>query len=293
MDSPGTLKRTGNGSPGRNTTAESPAWESQPLPTSIRPEGEWANTLIPVTRIIRLVAMAFGLSFAGSVVAAGSAAADCVGIHSNYFAGAITGSGSANIGARATNDVPSSKPPTCGDRDFTDPWVMIYAPGSRDYAQIGFGMDYLTTTGNPLAGSPRFIGFAQYTRPGQSPYTRVFGAPSLGGSPDYENVLYYSDDHIHMKWNDTQYLETDYNVLGYWSDSWEGQYLNEASVLASSHVWGTSGDKLAIRAAENKNVNNGWVTPDTWSRVNGNTSRWNSDLYVPSPGTKGVRVWND
>lgn len=247
----------------------------------------------PVLRTLRLV-LVIAPSFILFLAFPAQANASCSGTQANFFTGGQSGSSNSNLGARAVIDIPNSIVGTCGSRDFSDPWVMITDPPAQDWAQVGFGVDYITTTGNPLNPNPKFLSFAQYTRhnSGQGPYTRVWGAPILGSSPTYTDRL-GTDGAIHMEVNGTDWLDTSYNASAQWSNlKWQGQYYNEVAYLNSSKVWGTSGDKMNVRDLKVQTGYSTWSTPGTLNTSTDNSARWNVTQYVPSTGNLGMRIWN-
>lgn len=241
------------------------------------------------TRLLSRAALLVSLVGALSAVGVSGAYASCSGTAGNYFDGAYTGSSYSNLGAQARIYLPA-KPPTCGSRDFSDPWVMI-TDGGTDYAQIGVGMDYLSTTGHASASSPRYIGFLQYTRPGNSPYTKVFAPPAIKSDVTFAD-RFESDTKLHMKMGGTQFGTTSYEPTASWKSlNWQGQFFNEVAYRGSSHMWGVATNKLAIHPLKVQRGWPDWTTPSSVTSYNNNTNRWGVSQYTPSVGNKGVHVW--
>lgn len=186
--------------------------------------------------------------------------------------------------------IPATKPSTCSDDTFSDAWTMVADSNAAYYAQIGFGMDYLSSTGIPRSSVVRYIGFTQFTKANGNPYTQVYSGPPLGTTRTFTNVYRSTTNHIHMLENGVQYSETGYDPIGVWADAWQGQMYNEAGHLADSS-WGKPTDKLVFTETQ-RYKNGSWQYFLNLNNNNDNPAYWSVSQFSPASGGTGLKVWD-
>jgi len=221
--------------------------------------------------------------------------AACTGA-GNYFVGGSTPYRDDTRGVLAHIDVPDVVPTVGCGNGFTDVWDMVtpVAGNGHDYyAQIGFGVDYITTDGSvPATVTPRMISFAQYTDFNGVVHTSVYPAPALGSEHTYTEL--YAGGHLQMKDNGVVKSQTPFDPTLYWPSGWQGQFYNEAAYTRTS-AWGSVPNNKVRFHSIQKWVNGAWTDFGGWMPGSPMTqsTNWNVETYAPTDSTLGLRTWDN
>lgn len=267
----------------------------------------------PTPFVTLLVALVFAMALADRASAGAKPVIACPGQPTTTFHDeAHTAYNDTTRGAEASIQVPINEPDVCtGQKTFTDAYTMWagyedHHGGFEDYsrwAQIGFGMDFITSGIHYDVPSDRMISFAQYMRacspwckgfpngPEQySTYTKVFSAATFGLTYNYENYYREFDSKIVMAVGSHTVLVTPYK-----DDNWDpsynrAEYANETGHQADD-VWGTASNKMPFSLMKIYDATQTSSFVDRLWMANANPDYWGYGTWTPPDGHLGVKIW--
>lgn len=240
-----------------------------------------------------------------------SAAGPCLS-YQNHRAG-YYGAPSPDIyGASAK--IETNNPDLCGD-DASDAgdstaWAMVHAPSwqavqegqSQDpnrqmWAQAGYGQFGST---NPTGAPTGFGTFAQYALKCKATNTCVtnplktrYATANPVGDWKYDAYRSGADHVLRMRVNNVVLLDSQYDPLGDWWESWDAQWAGEVFHYNDDMV-GTPSDPTSffdLKVYDELSAS-GFYT-GTLTGVSTAAGRFMYTQYTPGGGGKGIRIWTN